>query len=269
MLFHEDYYRTLTDLGLTLPQSKVYLTLLKLGRESTVNTVFKFSSVPRQEVYRILSELQTAGLVEKIIANPAKFKAIPIREGLSALIEQINKKNAVLMTEATQLINTFTLIDATAETAIEGKSEFVLISEKELLIHRIEKAINATQESLKLIIPWKIFTQWIFKLQGAWNQAVARGVDIQLITEIPEDEKSFRDTLEDLSINPCFNFRTVAAPPKIKLLIYDGKGVFVSTQIEPNASEYPALWLNNPATATIVEGYFEMTWKTAESKKVK
>lgn len=50
--------QTLMEFGLTRSQAKVYLTLVRLGEDSKALTIFRFSNVARQDVYRILTELE-------------------------------------------------------------------------------------------------------------------------------------------------------------------------------------------------------------------
>jgi len=40
-------------------------------------SLFEVSGVARQDVYRVLLELQKLGIVEKIIATPNRFRALP------------------------------------------------------------------------------------------------------------------------------------------------------------------------------------------------
>lgn len=86
MIFHEEDAETLAAIGLTSTQAKVYLTLASL-RQAKARTIYKNSGVPRQDIYRILTELEGKSLVEKIIAAPTEFRAIPLQDGLSVLLK--------------------------------------------------------------------------------------------------------------------------------------------------------------------------------------
>lgn len=79
------------QLGFNRLQAEVYVALLSLG-QATGKALSQHSKVARQEVYRILKELQEKGLVEKIIVMPTKFKALPIEDCLRTLIERKKKK---------------------------------------------------------------------------------------------------------------------------------------------------------------------------------
>jgi sugar-specific transcriptional regulator TrmB len=83
----------LTSLGLTILQAKVYLALVKSG-SSTIREISKTSDVARQDLYRITSELQKLGLVERVIANPTEFRAIELTGGISILLQRVHEKEA-------------------------------------------------------------------------------------------------------------------------------------------------------------------------------
>ena len=91
MLVQDETIHTLMELGLTGLQSKVYLTLAAMEKANG-KTLWKSSGVARQDVYRILDELQNKGLIEKILATPMQYKAIPLQEGLSILLKRKAKQ---------------------------------------------------------------------------------------------------------------------------------------------------------------------------------
>ena len=96
----------LNRLGLTSSQAKVYLTLLKL-EQATAKTISNTSKVARQEVYRVLVELEENSLVERIIAVPTEFKPISIENGLSFLIGEKRKEISDIQKEAKKLSSKF------------------------------------------------------------------------------------------------------------------------------------------------------------------
>ena len=69
------HIQALNKLGLTTNQGKLYLTLLRTGKTSG-SILSKETKLARQEVYRLLNELQEKGLVEKIISAPLEFQAV-------------------------------------------------------------------------------------------------------------------------------------------------------------------------------------------------
>jgi len=93
--------RALTGLGLTGSQAKVYLALVKVG-QARASTLWASLSggVARQDIYRILSELQKLCLIEKVIVKPTEFRPLPIEECFSFLLQRRKDETAKLQKQA-------------------------------------------------------------------------------------------------------------------------------------------------------------------------
>jgi sugar-specific transcriptional regulator TrmB len=76
-----------TYFGFTSLQSKVYLTLLKLGT-SKPGRIASITGMVRPEVYRILRDLELKGVVQRSASLPLTYAAISPREALSLVIDQ-------------------------------------------------------------------------------------------------------------------------------------------------------------------------------------
>ena len=74
----------LIGIGLSPNQAKVYQSILKLGN-ATVGLITKFSSVRREDVYRVIPTLEKMGLVEKLLGKPAVIRATPVAGALTSL----------------------------------------------------------------------------------------------------------------------------------------------------------------------------------------
>jgi sugar-specific transcriptional regulator TrmB len=254
--------KTLRELGLTLSQARVYLALLRLGKHSTVKAVSAFSKVARQDVYRTLTELRELSLVEKVINNPALFMAIPLQETTAILIERKNQRTQELLAEANEL---FKLFDANEVSKLhEENHQFVLLPKKEVLIHRIKKAIERSEKSIRIISPWRELTQWLFILHESWELALKRGVKVQWITEKQKDQQLVTEITRALIKDPNLKLRTEPTSSMSRFGIYDSKEVFITLSSTPNATESPALWTNNPAITFILKDYFEIKWQLSE-----
>src|SRR5690606_37785132 len=89
-MLNEEGVDALTSLGLTLVQSKIFLALSKTNY-ATISKISDLSKVPRQDIYRVVSELQKMSLVEKILTKPVRFQAVTMEEAWKILLER--KKN--------------------------------------------------------------------------------------------------------------------------------------------------------------------------------
>ena len=103
--FEVDDFTLLSDLGLSRIQAKIYLALLKLGIDSKAVSIFKYSGVARQDVYRVLCELQQIGIVEKIISKPVRFRAIEPKKAVALLLKKRRTLSLILTRKRKSLSN--------------------------------------------------------------------------------------------------------------------------------------------------------------------
>jgi sugar-specific transcriptional regulator TrmB len=252
--------RALQDLGLTLSQAKVYLTLVTIGNLSA-RQASTFAQVARQDIYRILTELQQRGLVEKIVATPTKFSAVPIQDTISVLMERKIKETSELQDKTQELIQR---VAAKVKTSIlEEHQQFVLIPEKEALIKRMKKAVANAQESIDIISSGTVFPNFLFVIAENLKETIAKGVEIRYIVHKPEEIASWPEMVQDFMKNPLFKLKVLPNPPDTKCSIFDYKEVFIATYPSRGAFQSPALWSNNPCLIIAIQDHFEKNWAKA------
>ena len=148
--------QTLVDLGLTVLQSKVYITLIKSG-PSTGRITAKMAQVAPQDVYRVLTELQEKGLVEKIIAKPAMYKATTFKESISVLLQ--NKKEEYIEIEKQVKIMANNFSENKNQDVLPEKLHFIMFSEYAL----IEKTWKNWLIWPKTVLMLRFLLKWIEK----------------------------------------------------------------------------------------------------------
>ena len=255
----EEDVQTLSRLGLTNSQAKVYLALLEFEK-ATGKTISKRSKMARQEAYRVLAELQEKGLVEKIIAMPTKFKPIPIKNGISILIER--KKNEISKTQkkATSLLQKFK--EKKSNTLEENEIRFSLFSEQ-TTVRKKKRKLKAVQRSFDVVTSWRNPHSVLFIDVEEMAEALERGVEIRVIVDKPEEEKLLSDTIERLKKYPNFKIRYLPNVPKALISIYDKEKAWVCTCTRPVRKECPTLRIKNPCLLSILQDHFEIMWLTA------
>ncbi len=263
-----DGIQTLMDLGLNASQGQVYLALLKLPGNSKATTIAKFSKVARQDVYRLLAELQQLGLVEKIIAKPARFRPIPPKDAVAILLRRKMVSYSGLQKKA----------KAFAETAAKNfvqsgvqpeRDQFVLITEREAVALKVKETFENSRKSVDCITPFKELAPWLTILTGGVDEALRKGVRIRWITEKPEGEEGLIENLHASAKNPKFDLRYAVHRPKVKLGIHDDRETIIGIFAGDNFAQSPALWSNNPALVALADSYFETCWKTGIDAKSK
>jgi len=102
-LKQEEDVKVLVGLGCTLLQAKIYLALVKL-EEANIIEVSKATNVARQEVYRVINELQNRGFVEKKLSRPVVYEALPIQETVPNLLKIMQGKMNETQAKALELM---------------------------------------------------------------------------------------------------------------------------------------------------------------------
>ena len=205
----DDSIQTLINLGLTILQAKVYITLAKSGA-STARTTAKVAQVAPQDVYRVLAELQENGLVEKIIDKPTMYKANPVKESLSILLK--NKKQEYIEAEkqAQVFFNNFN--ENNNQNVSNEKVQFAMVSGKEAIIQRLKEAILKTNTSVCVVTSEKRFSDAILEFEKIYQQVSEKGVSIKIATNrhIPAEE--VLKIMENQSKNSSFEVKYFESP---------------------------------------------------------
>ena len=262
MLIQEEDAQILKQLGFSISQAKVYFALLSLGK-SNGKTIWQYSGVARQDIYRILLELQEMGFIEKRLdIKPAEYEAISIQDGLSSLLtHKIQEYKEIEQ----KTVNLLQRLKSNIETQLSEEAQFRFISPKASLQKR-KCCMRNAQKSTDIITSWKRFLQLtsnqMHDLMGAMN----RGVTYRWIISEPEDKKTIPKTTQNYMKKPHCKVRLLYhSSPDIALAIYDGKQVLIATDAKkPYYLDSAMLWSNNPTIATIIQCYFNSLW--AETK---
>jgi sugar-specific transcriptional regulator TrmB len=253
--------QALMDLGLTLIQARVYLALVKSGPSKT-SAISKISKVAQPDTYKTLSKLQQLGLAEKIIKKPLEYRATPMNEGISLLLEAKTRQYEKVRSEAKILLSTAKTEKPDIEKQIENP-QFVLIPRR-TVIKRIKTAIEKAQLSADLVLSWKRFSRGIAStfaesIEVAW----AKNVKVRFIIESPFESKTAKQLIQYCREKPFSQIRFIANHPRAVFGIYDKKKVFIIARSKTDLPGSPALWSSNPSLIDLAQEYFEMLWLTA------
>lgn len=251
---------TLTRLGLTSNQAKVYLALFRAGL-STAKTISKNSGVARPDVYRVMATLEKLGLIEKIISAPYKFRAISIHDAFAILMDRRVKETSELQETTREILKKFE--NNNARTALkEDETRFSLFSEQ-VAVRRKGKTLENVQRSFDVVTSRRNPHSVIFINMKKIAEDLQRGVKIRVIIDKPDEEKLVLDVIKHLKKYSTFKMRYLPNATKALMSIYDKKEAWVCTCTHPVLEKCPTLWTNNPCLLSILQDYFEMMWLTA------
>jgi sugar-specific transcriptional regulator TrmB len=260
---------TLTELGLSITQAKIYLALVKT-KNQTAQAIAALSTVSRPDVYRVLNQLQDVGLVEKIIAKPEEFRAIPIEECVSILLQKRISKTQDLQNRGLKLVQSVKQkLESTEPVEESGKCEFVFIPSKGTAYARSERMLKNTENSIYFVGLTKSMSAWLTQYSAGVEEALARKIDCRMILPASLTNRKFWGPFKALQKYPNFKVKTISGSPMAGFSIWDRKEILITTSAPDIPFPAAALWSNNKSLIGLCADYFECLWEKAEEASLK
>jgi sugar-specific transcriptional regulator TrmB len=254
----EDELEVFLNVGLTQNQAKIYLALLKLGMESNASSLFQISGVSRQDVYRVLEELERLGIVEIVVAKPNRFRAVSPKDAFSSLVGEkivyFNELNNKAQSFAKEIMGKY----GNPLHSFE-RDQIVIINEKHALLHKAQELIGKCQISVDSIVPDE-FMKWVTSCSDSYTQAKINGVKIRWIIRKPRNKEIIKLIHAELTKNPHMEVRC-CSEISVKVGIFDGKETVMAMFGDEEFAEGPTIWSNSPVIMNLAKAFFETEWK--------
>jgi sugar-specific transcriptional regulator TrmB len=231
---------------------------------STAKTISRVSKVPRQDVYTVVAILEKMGLCEKAITKPVMFRATSIQKSLDILMQRKTTEYDEIQIRTRSLLQD--LNHYYRETAyLEEKAQFLLLSERQARVLRIEEAVNNAATIVDSFTTPEIFRQVIVSSEEVLKKAVRRGVKFRFLMENPKDKELRLEIPQALLENPGFEIRYATPLTPAAAVLIDQKEIFFGTAIDFQRAVY--LWSDNAYFVGIIQNHFELIWNTASKGK--
>ncbi len=257
MTVQEKAVETLTGLGLTTLEAKVYLDLVKEGK-STIKDIAKTSKIARQDLYRVTTQLLDSGLIEKLVDTPTKYEAIPIKEGISILVERRRKQTAHLMKDSHEFLQFY---EENKEIPLkEEENLFVIINDLQARLKKAKKLILSSEKSINILTKWSFFLTYTLETVEEHMTAMNKGAKIKIVTQEPDNIGSLPKNIQKLIKHPNFEMRHISSLPSSIVAIFDRKEVNILLATDKSPIETTLLMTNNPVLVELAQNYFEMIW---------
>jgi sugar-specific transcriptional regulator TrmB len=262
----EEEIDILMDLGLTLLQAKTYLALVSFGI-ATIKTLAKTTGIAKHDVYRIMPKLQVSGLAEKIIAPQATYKAVPVEDAASALLQHKINEDVILQKKTAELISHYKTNNSDV-TVQEEDSCFRIISEKFLFLRTIDSITEEVRETIDFAHTWEFTMGMLFKHDpDNLERALKRGVTIRWITENHDEDKLAEEALKTLTAYSLFKIRYVPRPIPLRIAIYDRKDAIMCLSND-SESWMNNMWSNNKMFINAIANSHAQMWSAAAMENI-
>ncbi len=259
----------LVDLGLTQNQAKIYLSAAKIG-PTTISDIAEHSGVRREEIYRLLPDLEKIGLIERLMGKPMRIRTPDVKAAMSTLIRHERAK-------ARERISDF--VDKTVEieeylsktgldvsTDSEKDGDFALLEEPDSVRTRLHEMIKGAQERIDVIYSRHNLVWFLSTQSQLLVDAISKGLKIRLLSNptsgkdrIPKIiNRRFSDTSQiELKYMTGIFANYVSVDKKSAMVV-------TSTPNQPHAHN---LYTTNQNLVLLVQRMFEESWSRSSHWK--
>lgn len=264
MFLNKDVASLLAQLGFTETQANLYFTLLRSGK-TDAKTLAANSRIPRTAVYRTLDELQRKGLVEKEIAAPFKFKAVPPNLGLQNSITRKFDEYKDLEKKTKEFLLSFP--DIEEDTSQHQDYRITILDGRERIIQKMKEDNDNAKYSADIISSLPRYLQILNHCFETIEEALNRGVKYRLILGVPDREFSLSVAARSLLMKPNFEMKTHLGYLDINSAVFDGREVAFNFYPSTPPGESPIIVTNHPSFLLIYQGYFDAKWKSPDTSQ--
>ena len=260
----DERIETLMQLGLTLNQARAYFALVRFG-VATAKQLSQKSKITRPDIYRVIPQLQEKGVIEKTVSIPTIYKALPIEQVTTMLLQCKDSEQKELQRKAKKLMQDSKNNHAEKEPQQE-EYQFVIIPKKEAVMQKMKEGTQKAQTSIDVVTSRTRFSSAILELAQIHKKALERGVKIRIATEKHAAQDIALKIVQTHQKNPNFKIKYFPNSPEAIVVTIDKKEAYVTMTATANLNEANALWSNNPSFVALVQNYFENKWNNTQEE---
>jgi DNA-binding response OmpR family regulator len=261
--FLEETANVLADFGLTKTQAKIYIALVASGVASA-SQIAEHSKIRREEVYRVIPELEKRGLLTKKLKTPRKFSAIQpetaieilTKSKLKAMQEEVEK----LGQTSTELISKLKTIELPTEQ--DDPSIEVLSHHDIILAKLIDMAKNA-KEKMDIVATLQALKFTYINHPRGLVERVLKSVRMRIVATKCELDAFTKEIMQfsETNNNPI-KLRQIEKLPFNLLIADDKEAIWGENTID---EDKPMFWTNDPTQVAILKTSFESLWQHSTS----
>lgn len=262
--FLEETATELTHFGLTKTQAKIYITLLALGVASA-SEIATLSKIRREEIYRIIPEMEKRGIITRKLKTPRKFAATKPETAIQVLtkiklktmkeeIDKLEQKQAELVSRL-----------KTTELPIERENCSVeVLSQQDSAFVKLRDMAKNAKNQIDIVTPLQNLTIIYVNRPRKLMEKVLKSVKMRILTEDCELDVFTKKILQfsEANDNPI-ELRQVEKLPFNLLIVDDKEAMWGETR--PKNEDSPIFWTDDPTQISILKASFESLWQKSSN----
>jgi len=265
-LKEKDVIKALRDFGLTENEVKVYIFLAKMGIIKAAD-ISNSLRMHKAQVYRILKNLQSKGLVESTLEFPMRFTTVPFERVIDLFIKTKKEEASFLEDKKEDMIKFWKSIGVEQPTPFPEK--FVVIQGRNNIYSRILQLVEETNNEF-LAVTTNLGV--IRADQAGIIEAIEkRNIQSRLLTYISKENLDVTKKILNkiLKVKPKIKGRhtNLASNSFPRFIIKDEKEAIFFVAPMENSSivnrEDTGLWTDSVAFVSALKMFFDNLWNDA------
>jgi len=256
----------LEKLGLTNRQARVYLALLKTNNRKA-KTIADISQINRQEIYRLLDDLQQIGLIQKHLSIPTTYDATPITDTIKILLTQKTNELTTIKQKTKQITKKLQNYTPTPNQYTEHTCIGTIFEgDKGKKYHQ---AINTAYQTIDIITNWKRFKQLTTLFESQLQKALKNNLTLRILTEKPQNQPLpnwIINNQQTTKKHHQIQLKILPTTSPVIITIFDQKTATIPFHQNINLTKGPHLWTTNPMLIALSQTYFNNIWTTTNFK---
>jgi sugar-specific transcriptional regulator TrmB len=137
-------------LGLRIGEARAYLAVVRLG-SCRVLDISREAGLQRPEVYNIMGQLHSLGLVEETLDRPVRYSASAIQESIGVLTDALLRNDKEIVSDAKDLVGQLEKIRRKEETSSEDQVR--IITGLTNIRNNFRDALSSAEKDLWFVAP--------------------------------------------------------------------------------------------------------------------
>jgi len=262
--------KTLTNLGLTQLEAKVYLYLSKRGPQKAGDTA-KALKLAKQQLYPTLKRLRRKGIVTSTLEHPARFSALAFDKVLDLFVKAKMDEVQLVQRNKDELISDWQNISIGEKSDVTPR--FAVIEGRNYVYSRIQQMLEEAKAQLSIIatVSGLARADQFGVFDAALNHPLKSTIRFRFLTELSEQNVNSMRRLLERKPNTIVNFEGRAPDLGLKLanrmIIKDeDEALFfinITKDVRGVEQEDLCLWTNSKTLVQAFTSVFENLWQNA------
>ena len=251
----------LQERGIPERAGRIYLAAVREGPQ-TASELARAAAVDRVEAYRMLSQLEEAGLLIGTSARPKKFAALPPAELVERWIRDASQRLNQLEADRNRLLSG--LNEDLSHPEADSKGRFAVIEGRESIAKFLRKRIGAAKREVLLATTASDLAMAVDGgVDRALREARTRGVAVRVAMDIER-----RDLFEAKHLASLVDARHVRGPIASRVVVVDRAGALVLVPghqgARPSGEAQLAVWSTGERFIRQAREYHHHLWAHGE-----